>query len=79
MNEEEEIVRLPDYVVSGIAVFRYIQPRFLALTDLEIRALYRQWSTMEASASWLGVTPVGARKFCEWAFTSPASFIHPGA
>jgi len=65
----------PDYEVSGLAVFRYIEPRFIPMSDEQVAHLYRRWSDEQACAGWLGITNKGAEAFCKWAFTPPADFI----
>jgi len=62
---------MDDYVIAGLAIFRYIEPRFIDMSDKDLKDLYRIWSDEQACASWLGVTNKGAEQFCKWAFITP--------
>ena len=77
-NTEQKERTTPIYEAEGIAVFRYIEPRFIKMTDGRIADLYREWSTEQACATWLGVTNRGAEEFCKWAFTAPADYTFTG-
>jgi hypothetical protein len=60
---------------KDIAFFCLIDPRFRQYYDDEISSLYREYSSITASAHWLQPTEIIARQFGRWAFTTPADSI----
>jgi len=67
-----EPVVMQAYEYEGIAIFREIEPRLSAYSDIQVCSMYRGWSNETACAGWLSVTDRGAVEFCKWAFTYPA-------
>jgi len=66
---------LEDYEIGGIAVFRYIEPRFQKVSDENIIRLYSKWSNENYAASWASVDNKMTEEFCKWAYSAPVDQI----
>lgn len=60
-----------EYKQKTIAMIRECDGRLSSKTDDELACLYREWSSVTASAGWLLHSDRGIKAFYEWATVAP--------